>query len=272
MRINCLCNSILCLILLSAFILSCNQAVPAVPANTPVPTPTSVNDVGRYKFELGNISVLPQEAPVGTPVQVSVPVKNVGSVENAYVATLYVDGQEYMTQDVTLDTGNSGTLLYRISNLSAGPHKISVANLESIVKVYYAEKYSIANNKIYMPHYSRLEYTPVPPLPHVSADYFTAPATPFFITKINFRYPYPQSFQIMDAGNNLLYSADIEYNESAYVLGIQVDETFTIQMQTGQPVADIRAELYGRTSWLFVIAYFWPEVSIVEGMVKRFEP
>ena len=250
--------------------LSCNPAVPVGPSNTPAQIPTTSNNDVRYKFELGNLSVTPQEAAFGTPVQVSVPVKNAGSVKNAYVATLYVDGQEYMTQDVTLDTGNSGTLLYRVSNLSAGTHKISVANLESIVQVYYSEKYSITNNKIYMPHYSRLEYTPVPPLPHISADSFTAPAAPFFITKINFRYPYPQSFQIMDAGNNLLYGADIAYNESAWVPGIRVDGAFTIQMQTGQPVADVKAELYGRSSWLFVISYFWPEVSIVEGIVKRF--
>jgi hypothetical protein len=272
LRINSLCNSVFCIILLSVFIISCSPAVPVGPATTPAPIPTPSSNAGLYKFELGNLSVIPQEAAFGTQVQVSVPVKNVGSVKNAYVATLYVDGQEYMTQDVTLDTGNSGTLLYRVSNLGAGTHKISVANLESIVQVYSAEKYSIANNKIYMPHYSRLEYTPVPPLPHISADSFTAPAAPFYITKINFRYPYPQSFQIMDAGNNLLYAADIAYNESAYVPGIRVDGAFTIQMQTGQPVADVKAELYGRSSWLFVVAYFWPEVSIVEGFVKRFGP
>ena len=272
MRINCFGRSVICLIFMSVFVISCNQPVPAVPANTPVPTLTSADDAGRYKFELGNISVIPQEAPVGTSVQVLVAVKNIGSAKNAYIATLYIDGHEYVTQDITLDTGNSGTLLYKVSNLSAGNHKITVAGLESTVQIYYAEKYAIANNEIYMPHYSRFEYTPEPPLPYISTDNFTAPVMPFFITKVNFRYPYPQSFQILDAGNHLLYSADVAYNESAYVPGIKVDETFTIQMQTGQPVMDVKVERYGRTSWLFVVAYFWPEVSTVEGMAKRFGP
>jgi hypothetical protein len=272
LRINYLFNSILCLLLLAAFTLSCNQAVPVSPVNTPAQTPVPTDNVERYKFELANMSVLPQEAPVGTSVQVIVPVKNVGTSTNAYIATLYVDGQEYLTKDTTLDPGSSGTLLYLVSNLSVGTHKITVANLEGTVQIYYAEKYTIINNEIYMPHYSRFEDTPTPPLPHISTDYFTAPAAPFFITEIVFRYPYPQPFQILDGANNLLYSADIAYNESAYVPGIKVDGTFTIQMQTGQPVADVKAEHYGRTSWWFVIAYFWPEVSTVEGMVKRFGP
>lgn len=272
MRIKYLFNSILCVLLLAVFILSCNPAVPVSRTNTPDQTPVPTDNVERYKFELGNISVMPQEAPVGTSVQVIVPVKNVGAATNAYIATLYVDGHEYLTQDTTLDPGSSGTLLYLVSNLSAGNHKISVANLESTVQIYYTEIYTITNNEIYMPHYSSFEYTPQPPLPHISTDYFTAPATSFFITKIVFRYPYPQSFQILDAGNNLLYGADIAYNESAFVPDIKVDGTFTIQMQTGQPVADVRAEMFGRTSWSFVIAYFWPEVSTVEGMEKRFGP
>ncbi|MCX6006291.1 MAG: hypothetical protein NTZ34_03405 [Chloroflexi bacterium] len=246
--------------------------MPVSSANTPAQTPVSTDNVERYKFELGNISVMPEEALVGTPVQVIVPVKNVGSAKNAYIATLYVDGQEYLTEDITLDPGNNGTLLYLVSNLSTGKHIITVADLAGTVQIYYAEKYAIANNDIYLPHYSPLEYTPEPPLPHNSADSFTPPVTPFYITKISFRYPYPQSFQILDAGNKLLYSADIAYNESAYVPGIQVDGPFTIQMQTGQPVADVRAEHPGRFSWVFVIAYFWPEVSTVEGIEKRFVP
>ena len=272
MRINYIFNSILCLLLLVAFILSCNPAMPVSPVYTPAQTPVPTDNADRYKFELGIMSVLPQEAPVGTSVQVVVPVKNIGTATNAYIATLYIDGQEYLTKDTTLDPGSSGTLLYLVSNLSAGKHKITVANLESTVQIYYTEQYTIANNEIYMPHYSSFEDIPQPPLPHISTDYFTAPATPFFITKIVFRYPYPQSFQILDAGNNLLYSADKAYNESAYVPDIKVDGTFTIQMQTGQPVADVRAEMFGQTSWSFVIAYFWPEVSTVEGMEKRFGP
>ncbi len=261
-----------CLVLLSVCVLSCTPAVPVSPADTLIPTPVPIDNVERYRFELGNISIMPAEAPFGTPVQVIVPVKNIGSAKNAYIATLYIDGQEYLTEDITLDPGTNGALLYMVSNLSAGKHNLTLADFSGTVQIYYSEKYTITNNRIFLPHYSRLEDTPEPPLPHSSVDSFTAPVTPFFITKISFRYPYPQSFQILDSSNNLLYSADIAYNESAYLPGIRVDEDFTVQMQTGQPVADIRAEWFSRNSWFFQIAYFWPEVSTVEGIAKRFGP
>jgi hypothetical protein len=249
-------------------VLSCTPSSAVVPG--PVTPP--VSNVAPYQFELTNVSIVPKEAEAGNPVQATVTVKNVGSALNAYVGTLYVDGQEYATRDLTLNPGASGNLTYLVSNLVAGDHRISVGTLADSVRIYTTEKYTVANNQIYMPHYTPLQYTPPPSLPYISSDPFSPPVTPFYITRIDFRYPYPQSFKILDASGKQLYSADIGYNESTYVPAIQVDGDFTIQMLTVQPAVDIKSQFFGFSTWELVIAYFWPEVSTVEGFQKRFIP
>ena len=253
-------------------ILSCSSPGKIVPPIATDQTAPSVNAVEPYKFEVGSITVAPREAQAGMPVLISVPVRNVGSARNAYVGTLYVDGQEYGTKDITLDPGSGGSLVYQVSNLSAGSHKIAVGGSEGAVQVYNVQRYTIANTQVYMPHYAPLEYTPAPPLPYISSDSFAPPVTPFYITQINFRYPFPQSFKILDANNKQIYSADAAYNESAYVPNIEVNGSFSVEMQTNQPAADVRSEFFGFSTWELVVAYFWPEVSTVEGIQKRFSP
>jgi hypothetical protein len=56
------------------------------------------------------------------------------------------------------------------------------------------------------------------------------------------------------------------------VPAIQVDGDFTIQMLTVQPAVDIKSQFFGFSTYELVIAYFWPEVSTVEGFQKRFGP
>ncbi|MBN1375137.1 MAG: hypothetical protein JXA01_03165 [Dehalococcoidia bacterium] len=228
--------------------------------------------VDAYKFEVGNISVIPQEARVGTFMTVSLPVRNIGSRKNAFIATLYVDGNEYITRDITLAPGNGGSLTYVLSNLGTGTHEISVAGVKSSLIIYAVNSYTIPNNKDYRLHYTSLEYTPLPPLPHLSTDHFTPPVIPFFITRIDFRYPYPQSFEIIDSRGKQLYSAENAYQAGVIVPDIQVNGDFSIQMQTSQPTADVRSEYFGFNSWRWVIAYYWPEVSTVEGIEKSFSP
>ena len=272
MRSNKLAISVFFVVVASMIVLSCNTVEVTGPANSPIETPPTAVQVEPHKFELGKLSVIPQEAQVGTIITVSLPVRNIGSVRNAYVATLYVDGQEYMTQDVTLDPGNGSAVNFPVSKLGPGNHKLQVSGVESSVRIYRVDRYSISSNEVYKFHYTPLEYTPVPALPYISSNYFSPPITPFLITQISFRYPFPQSFQIMDSNNKQLYSADISYNQIASIPNIQVDGDFIIQMQTSQPTPDVRVQYFGVRSWSMVIAYYWPEVSVVEGIQKRFEP
>jgi hypothetical protein len=259
------------LLLVASFSLAC-KSVPV--QNTPPapPTPAPVNTT-PYKFELTNISVVPTEAQAGTPIQVIVTVRNIGSDRNAYVAALYLDGQEYLTEDLTLNPGDSGNLVYVLPRLNAGSHTIKVDNLSGNVRIYSAEMYTISNTEVVIPRYTPLDYTPPPAVPYTTTNSFSPPVVPFFITRVYFRYPYPQSFQIIDSANKVLYSSEIALNESAYVPGIEVNGSFTVQMQSAQPAVDVRSQFYGfGNTWTLVIAYYWPQVSTIDGFRKSFSP
>lgn len=259
-------------IFLQVLVISCKPIPDIKSFSYPQTDSAPVNNSETYKFETGSLSIIPQEAKAGSTIIVSLPVRNAGSSANAFIATLYVDGHAYDTEDVTLQPGNSGSITFLLTNLVPGNHVLSVAGIEGYVRVYSLEKYSLTNNRVFLPHYTALEYTPAPPLPYISLGNFSPPVTPFIITQISFRYPYPQSFQILDNHGNQLYRADINYKPAADVPSIEVAGDFTIQMQTSQPTADIRAQLYGYNAWSYVIAYYWPEVSVVEGVKKRFGP
>jgi hypothetical protein len=272
LRSNNLAISVCFVVAASITVLSCNTVKVTGPSYSPSEIPASAIQVEPHKFELGKLSVIPQEAQVGTIITVSLPVRNIGGARNAYIATLYVDGQEYMTEDATLDPGNGSAVNFLISKLGPGNHSIQVSGIESSVRIYRVDRYSIPNNQVYQFHYTPLEYTPEPALPHISYNSFSPPVTPFFITQISFRYPFPQSFQILDSNNKQLYSADISHNQIADIPNIKVDGDFIIQMQTDQPAADIRVQYFGVRSWSMVVAYYWPEVSVVDCLQKRFEP
>jgi hypothetical protein len=255
-----------------AFLLACVYRPVATPPVTPAAPAAPVSTIAAYKFELGKMTVTPQEVQAGQPVQVSVIARNAGGSPNAYVGTLYVDGQEYARQAVSLNPGDSGTLAFQVSNLQAGNHNLTLGDSAGIVRVYAIEKFEIANTRSQTPPYANLDYSPAPPLPHISTDTFTPPVTPFFLQQINFRYPFPASFKILDATGKQLYAADIAYAQSAYVPDIEVNGDFGIQLETGQPTVDIRTEWFGDSSFALVIAYFWPEVSTIDGIQKRYGP
>ena len=169
-----------------------------IPASTMAPSSTSSRSpepatmLPQYKFELGSLIVTPSEIQAGQSVQARLPVKNVGSRQNAYIGTIYVDGHEYATKSTTLTPGNSDILTFSISGLGPGNHRLSVDNSKGSVKVYTIEKFEIANTQIDFPRYKRLEYFESPPVPHVSVHTFKSPAAPFFIRQIAFRILIPR--------------------------------------------------------------------------------
>lgn len=252
--------------------LSCGQRpVAPPPAATP---PTKAPAVEQVKFEPLALKITPQEIEAGSAAQAVASIKNSGSARNAYVGTLYVDGNEYLTQSINIEPGQVGVLIFTVANLGQGTHRLSMAGLEGTLRVYTVEKYTLTGNKVFLPHYTNLESTPPPELPHISGETFTPPVTPFYITRINFSYPFPQSLTILDENNRQIYSSGITNIDSAFVPGVEVKGNFTIQMQTSQPVADIRLQYFNLYTYTYsyVISYFWPEVSTVEGIQKRFGP
>jgi hypothetical protein len=270
-RLNKLLFPMICLVLLvMPGFLSCVVHAPAAPVNPVPPIASPASNVPDVRFELGTMVVTPGEVQTGTPVRADVPAKNTGGTRNAYVGTLYLDGQEYGRQDITLPPGGSGTLTFQLPDLDQGNHTLTVGNSQGSVRVYSVERYSLTNNQVYVPHYGPIDYTPPPPLPYTSVDTFTPPVTPFYITGISFRYPFPQSFKILDSAGKELFSTDIAYNEGSAVPNIQVNGPFSVQMQTSRTAADIRSQFFSFNSVSFVIAYFWPEVSSVDGVQRRY--
>jgi hypothetical protein len=239
------------------------------PAPQP-PAPPASPITPAYRFESGTMTVTPKEIQAGQPVQVTATVRNTGSRQNAYVGTLYVDGQEYARQAATLNPGDTGFLTFQIANLSTGTHLLTLGDSSASLKAYMVEKFQMVNNTIDLPRYTNLEYTPAPPVPHISTETFSPPITPFFVRQMDFRFPYPQAFRILDANGKQLYSAVITHAASAYVPDVQVDSDFTIELQTDQPAVDIRSEFYGESTYALVISYFWPHVSTIEGIQKRY--
>jgi hypothetical protein len=252
--------------------IACGQR-PAAPQPTPAP-PTAAPAIEPVKFEPLSIKVNPQEIEARAAAQAVVSVKNSGSARNAYVGTLYVDGNEYLTQAINIEPGQVGTLIFTVANLGQGTHRLTMAGLEGTLRVHTVERYTLSSNKVFLPHYTNLESTPLPELPHISGETFTPPVTPFYITRINFSYPFPQSFTILDENNRQVYSSGITDMDSAFVPGIEVKGNFTIRMQTNQRVADIRLQYFNLYTYTYsyVICYFWPEVSTLEGIQKRFGP
>jgi hypothetical protein len=240
-----------------------------IPASQPPAIPASPT-IPAYRFESGTMSVTPKEIQAGQAAQVTSTVRNTGSRQNAYVGTLYVDGQEYARQAVTLNPGDNGFLTFQLTNLGAGTHLLKLGDSSASLKVFTVDNFQIVNNIVDLPRYTNLQYTFAPPLPHVSAENFSPPVTPFFIRQIDFRFPYPEAFRILDAKGKQLYSADIAHAASAYVPDVPVDADFMIELQTNQPAADIRSGFFGESSYTLVIAYFWPHVSTIEGIQKRY--
>lgn len=260
------------LLVSAASLFSCTLQPPLPPLPASPPPRALVPAGPQYRFELGALSITPAETEAGGWVQVQIPLRNTGQSENAYVGTLYVDGQENSRQAITLAPGNTGALIFQVVNLVPGNHKLSVGESSGLVRVYKSERFVIANAQIIPPRYTRVEDTPSPPLPHISTQTFSSPMTPFFIRQIDFRYPYPASFKVLDTNNRLLYSGTTVYAQSAFVPFIEVGSDFVIQLETDQVAADIRSQFFDYSSVAFVVAFYWPQVSIIEGICKRFTP
>jgi len=74
---------------------------------------------------------------VGTEIQVSAMVKNVGPQEGEAYATFYVDGFLVDTKEVALKPGEKQEVIFSVKFTKVGMHKVSIGNLEpQLVKVY----------------------------------------------------------------------------------------------------------------------------------------
>jgi hypothetical protein len=264
---------------------ACISQPVALPSNQPVQTAQPDIKPEAFQFELGKMMISPTEAEVSKPVLVEIPVRNVGTEANAYSAALKVNDEAVDIQSITLMPGESGILKYTLTLGQAGIYVLSAGEAEGKLSVYYADKYEIVSNQISFPRYTWVNTSKglttadtlqfeLAAQPHTSLEMFQPPVTPFYISLIYFRQPYPESFKILDADKNMLYGADLSVisNESATVPRVKVNGSFFIQMESIKPLVDIKPAVCYPGICSNAVAIIWPEVSLIEGAGRRFAP
>jgi hypothetical protein len=114
------------------------STVPAptpAPTSTPEPSPNPAQVLSSPpEFSLGSLVIFPDEVVLGSSVQVSAYVTNIGNVAGDYTVTLRFRG-ESESQKVTLSSGEKETVSFTVTALAAGVYNIGVNTLTGTLVV-----------------------------------------------------------------------------------------------------------------------------------------
>lgn len=162
-------------------------------SSIPVPTP----QVEPYKFEVGKIELSSSEEEASKPITITIPVKNIGSEANTYSATLKVNGEDIDTKALTLKPSENGRLEYSLELNNVGTYNLAIVEAVAILKVYKTEDINVPMSSVERwatPHQPQTTFcgTPI--------------EQPFIIRDVEFSYPSPDSFEILDSTGKKLYS------------------------------------------------------------------
>lgn len=115
-------------LLLGSLIVAC------VPQEAKQPQPVVEQPKQRTaQFEVGVLSISPTLVVAGEPMVVTANITNVGDEAGIYKAVLFIDGQEFVSKDISLLPGQSSTAEFIINDLIAGKRAIAVG--ESIISI-----------------------------------------------------------------------------------------------------------------------------------------
>lgn len=92
-----------------------------------IPTPA--------QFEVSNLSLNPSEVGAGSPVEVSVTVKNVGDLKSTYTVELKVDGVTEDTEDVILAGGAAETVSFTVKKDTPRTYTVEIDGLQHSLRV-----------------------------------------------------------------------------------------------------------------------------------------
>ncbi len=92
--------------------------------------------------QLVNLMVTPAEAALGQTVQISVNVTNVSGSAGVYSANLMIDETPKMSNETTLQAGETKTLIFTFSDIGEGRHVVKIGNLEETLTVLSVFKLS----------------------------------------------------------------------------------------------------------------------------------
>jgi len=81
------------------------------------------------EFQISELSVTPATVQAGAVVTVSAKVTNVGADTAMYTAVLKIDGSAEATSKVTLNPGQSTTVSWAVSKVTAGTYTVAVGSL-----------------------------------------------------------------------------------------------------------------------------------------------
>jgi len=238
-----------------------------------VSTHTPTSQIEPYKFEVGKIELLPMspygapldpnyiiqiqndlshmEVAAGTPVIITLPVKNIGSEMNVYRATLTVNGENKGTKDIILAPSDNGSLEYDLKLNNEGTYNLAIADTNTTLKVYRAE-----DIQIHVPELFEREQTKF---------CITSPKYPFIIRNIEFRPPLPESFKILDETGKELYDSD----NASLVSEIEVDSDFCIELAGVS--ASYEWQSCGTNCGSILVSHF-TGVASVSGIHKIYAP
>jgi len=89
----------------------------------------------KAEFEVSSLEISPSEVFIGETATISVDVRNVGTAEGTYIATLTVNGVQVETKKVSLSEGEVKTLTFTVLKDTCGNYTIKVEELEAILIV-----------------------------------------------------------------------------------------------------------------------------------------
>lgn len=89
----------------------------------------------KAEFELLSIDISPPEVVAGKTATVSADVKNIGSSEGVYSATLTVNGAQTETKNITIAPGVSETVTFSLIKNIPGTYQVGIGDLSSSLTV-----------------------------------------------------------------------------------------------------------------------------------------
>ncbi|MGA3061221.1 MAG: hypothetical protein ABSD92_12760 [Candidatus Bathyarchaeia archaeon] len=87
------------------------------------------------QFQLGNLTINPNQASVGQPITVSAGVVNVGDVQGSYSMSFKVNGSVVETKEFALSANESQVVKFSVTEPSEGVYNVTVGNLVGIFSV-----------------------------------------------------------------------------------------------------------------------------------------
>ena len=95
----------------------------------------TVTEPATAKFEMGNLTVSPSQAQPDQEVTISLNVTNTGEKSGDCNLELKVDGKVNSTTQVTIGPGTTQTVLFTVTEDTAGKHQVEVAGLNGEFEV-----------------------------------------------------------------------------------------------------------------------------------------